>query len=155
MQPSRPEPTPQRSIWMWAGAAAGLALAVLMFLNSGGGRVPAAANQPVTDTFAVSGTVVLGAAAAFIRDDHGGCAGTGAHADVVDGALVLVAAAGGLAAGKLTEPQALPDGTCRFRFSVDRVPAGQDAYLIMVADREPRQLTEPELTGPQLSLRID
>lgn len=140
---------------MWAGAAAGLGLAVTMFLNNGGSRTPAVAQQPTTGTFVVSGAVVLGASASFSKDDHGGCAGTGAHAGVVDGALVLITTTGGFAAGRLSDPQALSDGTCRFWFSVAGVPTGQDAYLVMVADREPRQYAEQDLTGASVSLRVD
>ncbi|MDZ5443544.1 hypothetical protein U2F26_12465 [Micromonospora sp. 4G57] len=155
MQPLHPEPTSRRPLWTWAGAAAGLALALTMFLNNSGPRTGAAASRPTTGIFVVSGAVVLGDGASFTRDDHGGCAGTGAHADVVDGAPVLITTTGGLAAGRLTDPRALTDGTCRLWFSVRGVPTGQDAYLVMVADREPRQYAEQELTGALVSLRID
>ncbi|PZG03003.1 hypothetical protein [Micromonospora deserti] len=155
MQPLHPEPTSQRPVWMWAGAAAGLGLALTMFLNNSGPRTRATASQPTTGSFVVSGAVVLGDGASFTRDDHGGCAGTGAHADVIDGAPVLITATGGLAAGRLTDPQALSDGTCRFWFSVRGVPTGQDAYLVMVADRDLRQYAEQELTGALVSLRVD
>lgn len=155
MQPLHPQPAPQNSVWMWAGAAAGLGLAVIMFLNNSGPRTPATASQPTTGTFVVSGTVVLGDGASFTRDNHGGCTGTGAHADVIDGAPVLITTTGGLAAGTLTNPHALTDGTCRFSFSARGVPTGQDAYLVMVADQDSRQYTEQELTGASVSLRFD
>lgn len=155
MQPSHPEPTSRHPVWMWAGAAAGLALALTMFLNNSGPRTRAAASPAPTSTFVVSGAAVLADGASFTRDDHGGCAGTGAYADVVDGAPVLVMTTGGMAAGRLTDPRALTDGTCRFWFSVPRVPAGQDAYLVMVADRDSRQYAEQELAGALVSLRVD
>ncbi|MFI7577848.1 hypothetical protein [Micromonospora sp. NPDC049497] len=155
MQPLHPEPTSRRPVWTWAGAAAGLALALTMFLNTRAPNTPSAASRPATETFVVSGAVVLGDGTSFTRDDRGGCAGTGAHADVVDGAVVLITTTGGFAGGTLTDPQALADGTCRFSFSAPRVPAGQDAYLVMVADQDPRQYTEQELTGPSVSLRVD
>lgn len=155
MQPLHPEPTSRRPVWMWAGAAAGLGLALTMFLNNSGPHTSAAASQPTTGTFVVSGAVVLGDGASFTRDDHGGCAGTGAHADVIDGAPVLITTTDGLATGRLTDPRALTDGTCRFWFSVRGVPTGQDAYLLMVADRDPRQYAEQELTSALVSLRVD
>lgn len=155
MQPLHPEPTSRRPVWMWAGAAAGLGLAVTMFLNNSGPRPRAAASRPATGAFVVSGAVVLGDGASFRRDDHGGCAGAGAHSDLVDGAPVLVMTTGGLAAGTLTDPQALTDGTCRFWFSVPGVPTGQDAYLVMVADGDPHQYAEQDLTGALVSLRLD
>ncbi|MFI2652232.1 hypothetical protein [Micromonospora fulviviridis] len=62
---------------------------------------------------------------------------------------------GGMAAGRLTDARALTDGTCRFWFSVPRVPTGQDAYLVMVADRDTRQYAEQELAGALVSLRLD
>ncbi|MEU5939934.1 hypothetical protein ABZ807_12205 [Micromonospora sp. NPDC047548] len=155
MQPLHPESTSRRPVWMWAGGAAGLGLALAMFLNNSGPLTDAAASRPTTGTRVVSGAVVFGDGASFTRDDHGGCAGIGAHADVIDGAQVLIMTTGGLAAGRLTDPQALTDGTCRFRFSVRGVPTGQDAYLVMVADRDPRQYTEQELTGAPVSLRVD
>ncbi|MET7806147.1 hypothetical protein ABZ744_28240 [Micromonospora chersina] len=155
MQPSQPEPTGRRPVWMWAGAAAGLALALTMFLNNNGPRTRAAASPPPTGTFVVSGAAVLADGASFTRDDRGGCAGTGTRADVVDGAPVLIMTTGGMAAGSLTDGRALTDGTCRFWFSVRGVPTGQDAYLVMVADRDTRQYAERELTGVLVSLRLD
>ncbi|SCG77257.1 hypothetical protein [Micromonospora inositola] len=155
MQPLHPEPTSRHPVWMWAGAAAGLGLALTMFLNNSGPRTRAAASRPTTGTFVVSGAVVLGDGASFTRDDHGGCAGTGAHADVIDGAPVLITTTGGLAAGRLADPRALTDGTCRFWFSVRGVPTRQNAYLVMVADRDLRQYSEQELTGALVSLRVD
>ncbi|MBM0240593.1 hypothetical protein JNW88_32330 [Micromonospora sp. ATA32] len=156
MQPLHPETTARRPVWMWAGAAAGLGLAVTMFLNNSGPRTPAAASRPTaTGTFVVTGAVVLGDGASFTRDDHLGCAGTGGYADVRDGAPVLIATAGGFAAGKLTDPRALTDGTCRFFFTVRGVPAGQDTYLLMVADQESHQYVEQELKAWLVSLRVD
>ncbi|MFE9957370.1 hypothetical protein [Micromonospora sp. NPDC005299] len=155
MQPLHPEPTSRRPVWMWAGAAAGLGLALTMFVNNSGPSIRAAASRPTTSAFVVSGAVVLGDGASFSRDDHGGCAGTGARADVIDGAPVLIMTTAGLAAGKLTGARALTDGTCRFWFSVPGVPTGQDGYLVMIADRDPRQYAEPELTGALVSLRVD
>ncbi|MFI0791165.1 hypothetical protein ACH4OY_00450 [Micromonospora rubida] len=155
MQPLRPAPTAQRPVWMWAGAAAGLALAVIMFLNSSKPHTPAAANRPPTGTFVVSGAVLLGDGASFIRDDHGGCGGTGDHAGVKNGAAVLITTRDGFAGGKLTAARALTDGTCQFRFSVPAVPTGQDTYLLMVADRDPRQYIEHELKSALLALRVD
>ncbi|WP_319462746.1 hypothetical protein [Micromonospora sp. RTP1Z1] len=155
MQPSHPEPTARRPVWMWAGATAGLALAVTMFLNNSGPRTPAAASRPPAETFVVSGAVLLGDGASFTRDDHGGCAGTGDHADIKDGAPVLITTGDGFAGGKLTDARALIDGTCRFWFSVPGVPTGQDTYLLMVADRDPRQYIEHELKSALLALRVD
>ncbi|MEU8262252.1 hypothetical protein AB0C02_16680 [Micromonospora sp. NPDC048999] len=155
MQPLHPEPTTRRPLWTWAGAAAGLGLALTMFLNNSGPRTRAAASRPTTGTFVVSGTVVLDDGASFTRDDHSGCTGTGTHADVIDGAPVLIMSTGGLAAGRLTKPQALTDGTCQFSFSVPGVPTGQDAYLVMIAERDPRQYAEQELTVTLVSLRVD
>jgi hypothetical protein len=140
---------------MWAGAAAGLGLALTMFLNNSGPRTQAAASRPTTGTFVVSGAVLLADGESFTRDDHGGCAGTDAHADVIDGAPVLITTSGGLATGRLNTPRALTDGTCRFWFSVRGVPTGQDAYLVMVADRDPRQYAEQELIGTLVRLRVD
>ncbi|MEV0428695.1 hypothetical protein [Micromonospora sp. NPDC050495] len=155
MQPLHPEATSRRSVWMWVGGAAGLALALAMFLNNSRPPTPAATSRPATSTFVVSGAVVLGNTASFARDDRGGCAGTGAHADVINGAPVLITTTGGLATGQLTDPRALTDGTCRFWFSVLGVPTGQDAHLVMVADRDTRQYAEQELTGALVSLRVD
>ncbi|NBE81946.1 hypothetical protein [Micromonospora rubida] len=155
MQPLRSAPTTHRSVWMWAGAAAGLALAVTMFLNSSKTRTPAAASRPPTETFVVSGAVLLGDSASFVRDDHGGCGGTGDHAGVKDGAPVLITTRDGFAGGKLTDARALTDGTCQFRFSVPRVPTGQDTYLLMVAGQDPRQYIEHELKSALLALRVD
>jgi hypothetical protein len=155
MQPLHPEPTGQRPVWMWAGAAAGLALAVIMFLNSSKPRTPAAASRPPTETFVVSGMVLLDDGASFIRNDHGGCAGTGDHADIRDGAPVLIATGNGFAGGKLTDASALTNGTCQLRFSVPGVPTGQDTYLLMVANRDPRQYIEHELKSALLAVRVD
>jgi hypothetical protein len=155
MQPLHPEPTAQRPVWMWAGAAAGLALAVTMFLNSSKPHTSAAASRPPTETFVVSGAVLLGDSASFIRDDHGGCAGTGEHADIKDGAPVLITTGNGFAGGKLTGARALTNGTCQIRFSVPRVPTGQDTYLLMIANRDPRQYIEHELKSALLAVRVD
>ncbi|MFC4022047.1 hypothetical protein ACFOW4_29485 [Micromonospora sp. GCM10011542] len=155
MQPLHPEPTSRRPVWTWAGAAAGLALALTAFLNNSEPRTPAAARAPITGTFVVSGVVLLGDRDSFTRDDHGGCAGTGSHADVTDGALVLITTTAGFASGTLTGPQAFSDGTCRFLFSVQGVPGGQTTYLVMVGEHGPRQYTERELTGALVNLRLD
>ena len=155
MQPLDPELTPRRPVWMWVGAAAGLGLALNMFLNNNGLRTGAAAAQPSTGTFLVSGTVVLGDSTSFTADGHGGCAGSGTHADVVDGALVLVTAKGGFGGGTLTAPRTLDDGTCWFSFSVPEVPAAQDSYLVMVASQDPREYTGQELTAGLATLRLD
>ena len=85
-----PGPTARRPGWMWAGAAAGLLLAVSMFVNGNKARTPAAASRPPTETFVASGTVLLGDGASFVADGHGGCAGTGYHADVKEGAPVVI-----------------------------------------------------------------
>lgn len=155
MESSRPHVSRQRPVWMWAGAAAGLGLALTMFLNNSRSRTYPATPHTATRTFVVSGTVVLGDATSFMSDDHGGCTGTGAHADVTDGAMVLITTTGGLAAGRLSDPQALTDGTCQFRFSVPGVPTGQDAYLVMVAEQDLRQYAEQELTSTSVHLRVD
>lgn len=155
MQHEHPEPTPRRPVWMWAGAAAGLGLAVTMFLNNSAPHARPAASRPSTGTFVISGTVVLGDRAFFAEDGHGGCAGTGTRADVVDGAPVHVMTTGGFASGKLTDPQTTDNGACRFSFTIPAVPAGQDAYLVMIADQEPRQFAEQDLTSGLASLRLD
>ncbi|TDB71285.1 hypothetical protein [Micromonospora sp. KC721] len=155
MQPLHAEPASRRSVWMWVGAVAGLGLALSMFLNNNGPRTRVVARPSATSAFMVSGVVVLGDSASFSRDGRGGCGGTGTHADVVDGALVLITTTGGLAAGRLTDPQALTDGTCRFAFSVPGVPTGQDVYLVMVAHRDTRTYLERELTGEPVRLRVD
>ncbi|SBT40497.1 hypothetical protein [Micromonospora auratinigra] len=154
---SQPTPSARRPGWMWAGAAAGLGLALTMFLNHNGGvRTPAAAVPPPTETFVVSGAVVLGDAASFTRDDHGGCTGTGTHADVTAGAPVLImTGGGGFAGGKLTDARALTNGSCRFGFTVAGVPARQDSYALTVADGEPRPYVEQELRSALLALRLD
>ncbi|MFC8846916.1 MULTISPECIES: hypothetical protein [unclassified Micromonospora] len=103
----------------------------------------------------VSGAVLLGAGASFVRDDHGGCAGTGDHADIKDGAPVIITTGDSFAGGKLTDARALTDGTCRFWFSVRGVPTRQDTYLLMVADEGPRQYNERELKSALLALRAD
>ncbi|WP_229400704.1 hypothetical protein [Micromonospora okii] len=155
MQPSSPEPTARRPVWMWAGAAAGLAIAVGMFLVGSRSRTPAAASRQPTETFVASGTVLLGDGTSFVRDDRGGCAGTGDHAGIRDGAPVIITTGDSFAGGKLTDARVLADGTCQFRFSVPGVPARQDAYLLTVADRDPRQYIEHELRSALLALRVD
>ncbi|WP_431972774.1 hypothetical protein [Micromonospora haikouensis] len=155
MQPLQPAPAVRRSGWMWVGAAAGLALAVSMFVNSGRSHAPAATSRPPTETFVVSGAVLLGDGVSFVRDDHGGCAGTGDQADIKDGAPVIITTGGSFAGGRLTDARALADGTCRFWFSVRGVPTRQDAYLLMVADLDARQYNEHDLKSALLALRAD
>ncbi|MGX4652258.1 hypothetical protein ACWCHM_01025 [Micromonospora sp. SCSIO 07396] len=157
MQPLYEERTVRRRPgWMWAGAAAGLLLAGGMFVgNSTRARTPVAANRPPGETFTASGTVLLGDRGSFVADGHGGCAGTGGHADVQAGAQVVIFAGLGFAGGRLTDARALADGTCQFRFSVSGIPARQDSYLLMVADRDSRQYVEQELKSTLLALRVD
>ncbi|MEU8374228.1 hypothetical protein AB0C22_14020 [Micromonospora sp. NPDC048894] len=155
MQTLRPEPTARRAGWMWAGAAAGLLLAVGMFVNSNKSRTPASASRPPTETFVASGTVLLGDGASFVADGHGGCAGTGDHAGVKEGAAVIVTAGAGFAGGRLTDARAFPGGSCQFRFSVPGIPTKQDGYLLMVADGDPRRYLEHELRSALLALRVD
>ncbi|WP_422754678.1 hypothetical protein [Micromonospora sp. WMMD708] len=157
MQPLYEERTARRRPgWMWAGAAAGLLLAGGMFVgNSTRARTPVAANRPPGETFVASGTVLLGDRGSFVTDGHGGCAGAGGHADVQEGAQVVIFAGLGFAGGRLTDARALADGTCQFRFSVSGIPARQDSYLLMVADRDSRQYVEQELKSALLALRVD
>ncbi|QDY10501.1 hypothetical protein FJK98_27940 [Micromonospora sp. HM134] len=124
-------------------------------MNSTKARTPAAASRPPTETFVVSGTVLLGDGASFVADGQGGCAGTGDHADVKEGAPVVIFAGLGFAGARLTDPRVLADGGCQFRFSVSGVPARQDSYLLMVADRDSRKYFEQELKSPLLALRVD
>jgi hypothetical protein len=140
---------------MWVGAAVGLALAVGMFLNGNRSRTPAAASRPPAETFVASGAVLLGDRASFVGDDRGGCAGTGEHAGVREGAAVIITTGDSFAGGKLTDARVLADGTCQFRFSVPGVPARQDGYLLMVAERDPRRYIEHELRSALLALRVD
>lgn len=154
MEQSQAEPTPRRPIWMWAGAAAGLALAVSMFLNNRTPHTRAAASRPSSGTFLISGTVVLGDGASFTKVDGGGCTGAGAHADVVDGAPVLIVTPAGAASGTLSVPRTLDGDTCVFSFSVPEVPKGQNRYVVMVADQDPLQYAEDQLTGALVSLRL-
>ncbi|MEV4843078.1 hypothetical protein AB0K20_07655 [Micromonospora matsumotoense] len=126
-----------------------------MFVNGNKARTPAAASRPPTETFVASGTVLLGDGASFVADGHGGCAGTGDHADVKEGAPVVIFAGLGFAGGRLTDGRALTDGTCQFRFAVSGVPARQDGYLLMVAGWDSRQYVEQELKSALLALRVD
>ncbi|MDG4815328.1 hypothetical protein O7628_07380 [Micromonospora sp. WMMD956] len=112
-------------------------------------------SRPPTETFVVSGAVLLGDGVSFVRDDHGGCAGTGDHADIKDGAPVIITTGGSFAGGRLTDARALADGTCRFWFSVPGVPIRQDAYLLMVADLDARQHNGHDLKNALLALRAD
>ncbi|MEV0718675.1 hypothetical protein [Asanoa sp. NPDC050611] len=160
MQPSQTEPTPPGSRWTWAGALVGLVLAVGMFRVTMSARDDPAATPSlpalpiVLGSFMVSGAVVLGGS--FTPDGHGGCAGTGARADVVEGAAVVITGAGGSAAtGELAVPQALDDGTCRFSFSVSDVPLGPTDYGIMVAGHDVGRKTEQELSGALVTIRLD
>lgn len=153
MQPS--PPARRNQAWMWAGGAAGLALAVTSFLGAHRARPAAAPSPPATEMFVVTGAVVLDDARAFTRDDHAGCAGTGGHAGVRDGAaVVLIAGGAAFAGGRLREGQALFDGTCRFWFAVRNVPAGQGPYLIQIADEDARQYPEQDIHGPLVTLRL-
>ncbi|MEU1755875.1 hypothetical protein ABZ436_24890 [Micromonospora matsumotoense] len=126
-----------------------------MFVISHQARTPAAASRPPTETFVVSGTVLLGDGASFVADGHGGCAGTGEHADVTERAPVIVTAGAWFAGGRLTDARALPGGGCQFRFSVPGIPTEQDGYLLMVAEGDPRRYLEHELKSALLALRVD
>ncbi|MFY1680569.1 hypothetical protein ACN265_03415 [Micromonospora sp. WMMD730] len=123
--------------------------------NSTRARTPVAANRLPRETFVASGTVLLGDGGSFVTDGHGGCAGTGDHADVREGAQVVIFAGLGFAGGRLTDPRALADGTCQFRFTVPGIPVRQDSYLLMVADQDSRQYVEQELKSALLALRVD
>ncbi|GAA1894154.1 hypothetical protein [Asanoa iriomotensis] len=139
---------------MWVGAVAGLALAVNMFLNRNQPPTPAVADRPSSGSFVVSGAVVLGSS--FTKDDQGGCAGTGTHADVVEGAAVVVVTAGaGFGGGELAVSQALDDGTCRFSFSVNDVPAGEGTYVVMIGGQDVRNYSEEQLTAGLVNIRLD
>ncbi|MFR9775417.1 hypothetical protein ACL02O_05090 [Micromonospora sp. MS34] len=154
MQPSYPAPTQRRNVWMWAGAAAGFGLAVTSFLGARHAHPAAAPSRPPAENFVVTGAVVLDGGTSFIPDDHGGCAGTGGHADIKDGTPVLLTTGAAMAGGRLTDGRTLTDGTCRFWFAVRGVPAGQDTYLLMVAGQDPRQFTEQELKSTVVTLRL-
>jgi hypothetical protein len=140
---------------MWVGAAAGLALALSMFLNNNGPRGQATAVKPGTGNLRISGEVLLADSASFTKVDGGGCAGSGVYADVVEGASVVITTTGAVAGATLTGSRAAADGSCRFSFSVSEVPTGQDAYLVMIADQDLHQYAESELTGALTSLRLD
>ncbi|SNS69586.1 hypothetical protein SAMN05421812_101448 [Asanoa hainanensis] len=156
MQPLETPPTPRRPPWLWLGGFLGLLLAVGMFRASySGSRPEEPVLPPIFGTFVVSGAVVLGDSASFTKDGHGGCAGTGAHAGVVDGARVVVTTSSGSTSGTLTLPRLADDGTCWFSFSVPDVPSLQAPYAVVVAGEKAREYTEQELTAGLTSLRLD
>lgn len=107
-----------------------------------------APQRPADPAFVMSGAVVIEAATAFRRDDHGGCAGTGDFADLRDGSPVLVEVDGGkVPAGQLTDGRALMDGTCRFWFAARSVPAGHDRYRVWAGRHPSPEYGEAEVKG--------
>lgn len=114
-----------------------------------------APSAPAGADFVVSGAVAVSGSGSFTRDGQGGCAGTGQYADLRNGAPVVIAGdEPTIASGQLADGRALTDGTCRFWFSVPKVPAGQDGYRLMVVGRDGGAYTEAALKGTLLTVRL-
>ncbi|MFC4149396.1 hypothetical protein ACFO0M_24370 [Micromonospora mangrovi] len=114
-----------------------------------------AQSAPADAGFVVSGAVSIAGNGSFTRDGRGGCAGAGQYADLRNGAPVVIAGdEPPMATGQLADGRALTDGTCRFWFSVPKVPARQDGYRLMVVGRDGGAYTEAALKGTLVTVRL-
>lgn len=126
-----------------AVVAAGVATGFL--LNSDDAPARSAVGAPAADTFTMKGAFTLFVAGAKLAEGTP-CKGTGAYADMQEGAPVKVFSESGglLASGELKRGVFVaPQGTtaCKFEFAVPGVPDGPLKYAVAIGGHGTKPVT--------------